>query len=416
LFFKFHWYELWDSILPQKPNKIPEINSMTNRWFVFSIVLVLILGNIYQVKAEDNEVKQRLKKIEEIEEKEEEEEKEGEEFAGVEQKSGEKIRLFGSIETNYEYLDVEDIGDDNSGSSSDLFISSLAFGLSVIINEWSKALVALDFEDIGRNDGSERLTLDEAVVTLKAPWIPLYVIGGKTVMPFGVFEDHLIEGTLAEDLYEIDEWGATLGWAPDFYGLDISFSIYADASIMDNLHDFDTHEFRPSHNKEDKFSSYIANVTLEPVEDTLTVSAFYNSEPGDGRRNKSIGGAFTLNFWKFILDTEYITSLQRENGENGEENKESTAVVGLAFDALDSLQLATRYEAFDDDNPDDQDEVLDCRFIAGFNYFFLDQVDISPLKDAAFSFEYRFSKYEREKGSEAADSQKMLQFQLAIEF
>ena len=135
----------------------------------------------------------------------------------------------------------------------------------------------------------------------------------------------------------------------------------------------------PATNKEDKFSSYIANVTLEPVEDTLTVSAFYNSEPGDGRRNESIGGAFTLNFWKFILDTEYITALQRENGEDGEENKESTAVVGLAFDVLDSLQLATRYAVFDDDNPGDQDEVLDYRFVAGFNYSFKDVVDISFL-------------------------------------
>ena len=212
--------------------------------------------------------------------------------------------------------------------------------------------------------------------------------------------------------------GATLGFVPDFYGLDISFSIYEDAVIMDNLQDFDTHESRPGHNKEGKFSSYIANVTLEPVEDTLTVSAFYNSEPGYGRRNKSIGGAFTLNFWKFILDTEYITALQRENGEDGEENKESTAIVGLAFDVLDSLQLATRYAVFDDDNPGDQDEVLDYRFVAGFNYSFRDVVDMSflDLEDAIFSFEYRFSKFEKEKDSEAADSQNMLQFQVALEF
>jgi hypothetical protein len=219
--FKGHWYEIWDRILSHKPNKIPEIKRMTNKWFLFSILLALIMGDIYPAKAEDHEVKQILKKIEEIEEKEEEE-KEGEEFSEVEQKPGEKIRLFGIIETNYEYLNVEDIGDDNSGSSSDLFISSLVLGFSLFINEWSKVLVAIEFEDIGRNDDSARLILDEAIVTLKAPWTPLYFIGGKTVMPFGVFEDHLIEGTLAEDLYEIDEWGATLGWAPDFYGLDIS--------------------------------------------------------------------------------------------------------------------------------------------------------------------------------------------------
>ncbi|MGB5745939.1 MAG: hypothetical protein WBM69_03090 [Desulfobacterales bacterium] len=395
---------------------------MANRWVVFSGVIFLILGFIYSAKAEDNgsdhDIKQHEKMIEEIEEKKEEEEKEGEEFQGVEQKSAEKIRLVGSIETNYEYLDVKDIDDKNSGSSSDLFISSLAIGLSAIINEWSKALVVLEIEDIGRNDGSERLKLDEAIVTLEAPWIPLYVIGGKRVMPFGVFEDHLIEGTLAEDLYEIDELGATLGFAPDFFGLDISFSIYEDASITDNLNDFDTHEYRPDHHKEDRFGSYIANVTLAPVGDILTVSAFYDSEPGDGRRNESIGGAFTLNFWKFILDTEYITALQRENGENGEENKESAAVVGLAFDVLDSLQLVTRYAVFDDDNPEDQDEVLYYRFVAGFNYSFRDVVDMSflDLEDAIFSFEYRFSKFEKEKDSEAADSQNMLQFQVALEF
>jgi len=387
---------------------------------VFSVLFVLILGLIHSAKAADNQdgqgIKQHEKMIEEIEEKKEEEEKEGAQGPGIEQKSREKIELNGFVELNYEYLDVQDIDDDASGSSSDFFLSSVDIALRVFFNEWSKAKVVLEFEDVGRNDGSERFHLDEAIATLKAPWIPLYFIGGKTVMPFGVFEDRLIEGTLAEDLYEIDELGATLGFAPDFFGLDISLSIYEDARIAENLHDFDTHEFSSEHHKEDRFDSYIANVTLAPVGDTITVSAFYDSEPGDGRRNESIGGAFTLNFWKFILDTEYITALQREKGENGEENRESAAVVGLAFDVLDSLQLATRYAVFDDDNPGDQDGVLDYRFIAGFNYSFIDVVDISFLEDAIFSFEYRFSKYEKEKGSEAADSQNMLQLQLALEF
>ena len=150
-------------------------------------------------------------------------------------------------------------------------------------------------------------------------------------MPFGVFEDHLIEGTLTEDLYEIDEWGATIGFAPDFYGLDISFSVYEDAQIIENLNDFQTHEYRSERQKDDSWNSYIANVTLAPVEDTLTVSAFYDSEPGDGRRNESIGGAFTLNFWKFILDAEYITALERENGENGEVKQGERRGCGACF-------------------------------------------------------------------------------------
>ena len=283
-------------------------------------------------------------------------------------------------------------------------------------NDWSKAKVQLELEDIGKKDETTKARLDEATLTVKAPRVPVYFTGGKTVMPFGVFEDHLIEGTLAEDLYEIDEVGATVSFAPDFYGLDISLSVYDDASIMENLNDFDTHEFRVGRKKEDSYESYIANITLEPVEEILNVSTFYNSEPGDGRRNISIGGALTFNVWKFVLDAEYISALQREDGENGRENKESAAVVGLAFDVLDSLQLAGRFEAFDDDNPGDQDEVLDYRLVTGFNYSLMNHIDIRYIEDIVFSCEYRFSRFEKENGSDAADSQKMLQFQLAVEF
>ncbi|MBT8366927.1 MAG: hypothetical protein KJP23_19735 [Deltaproteobacteria bacterium] len=81
----------------------------------------------------------------------------------------------------------------------------------------------------------------QIILTLKSLQIPLYAIGGKTEMPFGVFEDRLIEGTLAEDLYEIDEWGAIFGWNPDFYGLDISFSVYRDSQVIGNLQDLAIH-------------------------------------------------------------------------------------------------------------------------------------------------------------------------------
>jgi hypothetical protein len=388
----------------------------TDGWPVLLVVLVLVLWPFYPAQAQngeaDRDVKQQLKKIDEIED----EEKEDEELSIFQQIFGEKVQLNGFMELNYEYLDVKDIDDDNSGSSSDLFLSSVALALRVFFNEWSKAKIVVDLEDVGKNDGDEKVRLDEAIITLDFVRVPLYFIGGKTVMPFGVFEDHLIDGTLTEDLYEIDELGATVGFNPDFYGLDISFSLYEDPQVIENLQNFDTHDFREGRQKEDKFRSYTANVTLEPLEDTLTLSAFYDSEPGDGSRNRSIGGAFTFNFWKFSLDAEYITALGREKGENGEENKESAGVVGLAFDLLDSLQLATRYAVFSDDNPGDQDEVLDYRFVVGFNYSFIDVVNFSFLDDAIFSFEYRYSKFEKEKDSQATDSQNMFQFQFALEF
>ncbi len=391
-----------------------------SRGFVFFAIVVFILWPVLSAKAENNEgdheAKQRLKQIEEIEEKEEEEERVGTLNPIIQEIFGEKVRLNGVVELNYEYLDVEDIGDENSDSSSDFFMSTAELALRVFFNEWSKARIVVTAEDVGKQGEDGKIRLDEAIATLKSLHVPLYLIGGKTVMPFGVFEDHLIEGTLAEDLYEIDEWGATIGYNPDFYGLDISFSVYRNPQVMRNLEDFDTHDFSTAPKNEDKFRSYIANISLEPIEDTLILSAYYDSEPGDGRRNQTIGGAFTVNYWKFTLDAEYITALAREKGENEEENKESAGVVGLAFEPLESLQLATRYAVFSDDNPGDQDEVLDYRIVAGFNYSLLELVDVSFLTDATIFFEYRYSKYEKETGSEATNSQNMFQFQLVLGF
>ena len=388
--------------------------------FVFFVIVVFILSSVNSANAENNagdqKAKQRLKEIEEIEEKEEEAEREGKLNPLIQQIFGEKVRLNGVVEFNYEYLDLDDIGDENSDSSSDFFLSTAELALSVLFNAWSETHIVVTAEDVGQQGEDGTVRLDEAILIAKSLQMPLYVVGGKTVMPFGVFEDHLIEGTLAEDLYEIDEWGATLGFNPDFYGLDISFSIYEDPQVIENLQNFDTHGWRSGRQKEEKFRSYIANITLEPLEDTLTLNAFYDNEPGDGSRNQSIGGAFTLNIWKFSLDAEYITALEREKGANGVENKESAAVVGIAFDALDSLQMATRYGVFDDDNPGDQDEVLDYQFVAGFNVSLLDGVDFSYLTDALFSFEYRYSKYEKEKDSDATNSQNMYMFQLVLGF
>jgi hypothetical protein len=405
--------------LKKRPKFIKPITRVSGS-FVLFVIVVFILSPVCSVTADNNqgdqEVKQRLKQIEEIEEKEEEEERAGTLNPIIQEIFGEKVRLNGGVEFNYEYLDVDDIGDENSGSSSDFFMSTAELALRVFFNEWSKTKVVVAAEDVGQQGEDGKIRLDEAIATLKSLHVPLYLIGGKTVMPFGVFEDHLIEGTLTEDLYEIDQWGATLGFNPDFYGLDLSISIYEDPQVIENLQNFDSHDFRPERQKEDKFRSYIANISLEPIEDTLILSAYYDSEPGDGNRNQTVGGAFTLNYWKLTLDAEYITALSREKGENEEENKESAGVVGLAFEPLESLQLATRYAVFSDDNPGDQDEVLDYRIVAGFNYSLLDVFNFSYLTDAIFSFEYRYSKYEKETGSEATNSQNMFQFQLSLGF
>ena len=322
----------------------------------------------------------------------------------------EKITLGGFIDLDFDYYERSDVSDKNSDSTSDLGLGSVDLELRVFFNEWVKAKVVLAADDVGKEDGDENIKMDEAIFTMKCPRVPLYFTGGLTVLPFGVFEDRLIIAPITEDLYEVDTVGATLGFTPDFYGLDISFTVYEGQEIIENLEDFGAHDFTDGRQEEDDVSSFIANVTLEPVEDMLTLSVFYDSEPGDGDRNQTIGGAFTLDVWKFSVDGEYITALEREKGDNEEENKDSAWVVGLAFRPLElvPLEFVTRYEDFDDDQKGGQDEVLDHRYVAGFSYKF--------LKWATFFFEYDYWKYERESGSDAADHVNSLHFRIGLAF
>jgi hypothetical protein len=322
----------------------------------------------------------------------------------------EKITLGGFIDLDFDYFDRSDVSDKNSNSTSDLGLGSAELELRVFFNKWVKSKVVVTADDVGKEDGDKNIKLDEAIFTMKCPRVPLYFTGGLTTLPFGVFEDRLIIAPITEDLYEVDTVGATLGFAPDFYGLDISITVYEGQEIIENLNDFDTHEFTPDRKEEDDVSSFIANVTLEPVEDMLTLSVYYDTEPGDGDRNQTLGGAFTVEVWKFSLDAEYITALEREKGENGEENKDSAWVVGLAFRPLESvpLEFVTRYEDFDDDQSGGQDEVLDYRYVAGFSYKF--------LQWATFFFEYDYWKYERESGSDAADHVNSLHFRIGLAF
>jgi len=373
-------------------------------------------GEIQQaVEIEGKEAKEKKRSVESEHEKmlpqekgEEEEPAEGSPI--LSRWPVEKITLGGYIDFDYDYYEVSDVSDKNSGSSSDLGLGSVELELRVFFNKWVKSKIVVAVDDVGKKDGEEKIKIDEAIFTLKCPRVPLYFTGGYTVLPFGVFEDRLITGLITEDLYEIEEVGATLGFTPDFYGIDVSFTVYGGQDIIENLEDVGTHEFSADREEDDDVSSFIANVTLEPVEEMLSLSVFFDSEPGDGRRNLTIGSAFTLDLWKFTLDGEYITALQREKGDNGEENKESAWVAGLAFCPFESvpLEFVVRYEDFDDDQKGNQDEILDDRYVAGFSYKF--------LKWATFFFEYDYLNYEKERDSNAANHVNTFHFRIGLAF
>jgi opacity protein-like surface antigen len=322
----------------------------------------------------------------------------------------EKVTLAGFIDLDYDYYEVSDVSEKDSTGRTDLGLGSVDLELRMFFNEWLKAKITVAADDVGKQESENKIVVDDAFFTLNCPWVPLYFKGGYTVLPFGVFEDRLITGTILEDLYEIQQVGATLGFSPDFYGLDISFTVYAGQDIIKNLRSFDIDEYSTAREKDDDVSSFIANLTLEPVEEMLSLSVFYDCEPGDGRRNQTIGSALALDVWKFSLDGEYITALQREKGDNGKENRESAWVAGLAFRPSESVpvEIVVRYEDFDDDIKGNQDEILDDRYVAGISYKFLEW--------ATFFFEYDYLNYEKERDSDAADHAYELHFRIGFAF
>ena len=132
-----------------------------------------------------------------------------------------RARLNGTAEFNFDYTDVEDTADENSGWARDLYISTLELDFRLIFSRHARTKIVVNLDDVGNDTSDEKFNLDEAILDLKFPSTTLYIVGGKTTFPFGVFEDRLIGGTLIEDLYEVQTIGATIGFAPDFYGLDL---------------------------------------------------------------------------------------------------------------------------------------------------------------------------------------------------
>lgn len=306
------------------------------------------------------------------------------------------------------YLDIKDESDQNSGDFWDGYLGSAGLGLNIKFNQWLMVDLLAELEDVWQHGSEEKFNLSEAFATLRHPDVPVYMIGGKMSLPFGVFEDHMISGTITEDLYEIDERGLTLGLATDDYGLDLSFTVYKGQDVIEKLVDWGTHEFSEGRHRSNSFDSFILHLTVAPIEEALQWHIYFNSEPGDGRRNQSIGSSLSVHFRDFAMESEYITALVRENGADEEENLESAWFLGLAYQPADALEFAMRYERFADDRKGDQDEIISYRCLAGVNYEMMDVV--------VWSLEYRYTRFERETGSEAAKDQNEITLQLAIGF
>jgi hypothetical protein len=323
-----------------------------------------------------------------------------------------KITIYGAIELDYSCADDSDIGDNTvNDSTSELDIGTAELGVEVAFHEYVTGNFVLKGENLGSED--DRIFWDEASITLKKEGFPFYFVGGHRGQPFGLFESHLINDPLTQDLYEIVRPGATLGFAPGFLGLDISGTVYKGEELMSHMlegayelnRDYtdDTGAlpgWRPGgmsaeYAETDDVSSFIGNISISPI-DAVTVVGFWDSEPGDCHRNETAGGAVHIEFWRLSLDGEYIFAVDRESDSADKiEHDESAWFAALAFQVIDPLEIAARYEAFDDDIAGKQDGHLEERYSLGFTFTLFEKDDFA----CNLMGEFRRSNYEVEVGN-----------------
>ncbi len=374
-------------------------------------------------------------KIKELEKSVSEAEGRGRDTSRIPEKWFDRVSLSGAIELDFGYINDGDISDNTiNDSSSNLDIGTAELGLEADLHDYVTANFILKGEDL--DEDNDRVFWDEASITIQKDGFPVYFIGGRRGQPFGLFESHLTQDPITQDCYEILETGATIGYTPGILGLDISVTAYKGEEMMThmlegaynlnrNYFDLDTAApaawrnngaggTSPQYDKTDGVNSYIANITAEPL-DGLLLALYFDSEPGDRRRNETLGVSIHYEIGKFSLDWEYIGAVQREKDPaNNMERKEKACFAGIAFQALRPLELAARYEAFDDGIPGQQDNHLENRFGLGFTYTLFEKEDFK----ANLMTEYRKSNFEVRPGNPGNVDDNVSEFfaRLAIEF
>jgi len=324
-----------------------------------------------------------------------------------------KLTFSGAIEFDYSYADDSNIGDNTvNDSTSDLDIGTVELGIEAAFHEYVTGTFILKGENL---DTDSNTFWDEATISIQKKGFPAYFIGGKRGQPFGMFESHLINDPITQDCYEIAKTGATIGYSAESLGVDISATIYQGEELMTHLNDAEYGFERnnsPTYEETDDVSSYIGNITISPLE-ALMLSAYYDSEPGDGDRNETAGMSVHYEIGMVTLDAEYIAALSREkNFTDNKEYNESAWFIGVAYQAAEPLEIAVRYEAFDDDITGEQDGHLTDRYSMGFTYTLFEKDSFATNLIG----EYRISNYEKQSGGNADDKLNEAFLRLAIEF
>ncbi len=378
---------------------------------LFFTTMALVFGwALLNPSAYAGDIEDLHKRIEKLENKVEQKEEKPTDLLG---KLNDNITFSGAIELDYSYTDPRDINDINSDSTSEFDIGTVELGTEMKFHEWVTGNVVLKGENL--DSDNDRIFWDEAAITIQKEGFPLYFVGGKRGQPFGVFNSHLINDPITQDCYEVAKTGASVGFTPGFLGLDLSATLYKGEVLADKLSEAGYGWARdpdPNPDPTDDVNSYIFNVSLAPIEG-FNLSAYLDSEPGQQDRNETVGGSVEYRLGMFTFDAEYIKALNREKHmSDNKEHKESAWFGAIAVQVADPLEIAARYEAFDDDIAGDQDGHLENRYSIGANYTLFEKDDFTTT----LMIEYRRSNYEKTAGSAVHDKADEVFARLAFAF
>ena len=359
----------------------------------------------------------------------------------VSEKRPSPVSISGSIQGEYRWMRHRDIKDPETDSTSDLYLRKVELGTEISLTDWAEASVVLNSEWIGDeiNQGDEKVTVDEATLTLMGEGFPLYLVVGKRTQPFGVFENHLVTDPMTQDAYETKRVGITAGYTGTM-GLDLSLTVYKGEEQMNHLFESGLFEDTVSRAGEatDDVGSYIASFSVEPL-DSLTLFGAYLSEPGRGTRNQTVnaGASFVPPFMEGLrIDAEYMKALKREEYSGAtRQYKEAVLSVTAAYEFVlrqrktiggglfaerrahlisEPLEIALRYEHFDDDGMSNDLGVwtVKDRYSLGARYSFYN--DETSGLNAFVAGEYRRTEYRTD--ADMKDSNDEVYLRVGVDF
>ncbi len=255
-----------------------------------------------------------------------------------------QMSIGGLIEVGYEKIGDE-VGNIEAGD--------IELNVKARLNEKVSGEIVLRIDKL-----PEAGALDKAIITLeKFSQAPFSVTVGKTVMPFGVFDSHLISDpwTKENDLvvWETEAVGLIGGYA--YKLVEVTCALY-DSSDLANPGAFAAQSFLM-------------------VPDGATLGASYNAYHKDVDNE-------SLEYSDFSIMAKLVVGRMTVNGEYSgatkrkkDAPKPTACSIGLAFQATVPLELAARYDSLNDD---DEDSIsVESRTGGGFNYTLFEAVTLS---------------------------------------